>query len=482
LFDYWQHVTVLALLQAGSVAIFVPWILLTKRDSTVAVAWCLTVLFMPLLGALLFWVFGSNPVRRHLGHKQAHRLRFQESHPPRSQQAVRGKGDGGPAADDAAHQLDRLALAVNAFPPSPGNAVTLFHDTGQAFADLLGAIGAARHHVHLEYFIVRSDATGRRLFDLLAQKARAGVEVRLLYDSWGGLFLKRRLLRPLIKAGGQVATFLPVNPLRSRIRVNRRNHRKITVVDGRAGFTGGMNIGDEYLGKSPRFGYWRDTFLRLEGPAVAGLQRVFVEDWDFAAREALDGDAYFPPPEEAGGATVQVVESSPGQEPNSIREIYFAAILAARQRVWVASPYFVPDSGLLDALRLACYRGVDVRLLCLSRPDHFLSFYASRYYWADLLAAGVRIYPYTRGMMHAKLLLVDGEWALVGSANLDNRSLHLNFEVGCMLYTRALVAELEEQFRRDLDDSVPLDAAAFARRPFAVRLAENACRLFSPIL
>jgi cardiolipin synthase len=482
LFPSWPHFTALALLDATLVAVFIPWILLTKRDSTIAVAWCLTVLFMPLLGALLFWVFGCNPVRRYLSHKQAHRLRFQQSHPPRHRQAARGKGDGGPAADDAAHQLDRLALAVNAFPPSPGNAVTLFHDTGRAFDALLDALRAARHHVHLEYFIVRSDATGRRLFDLLAEKARAGVEVRLLYDSWGGLFLRRRLLRPLIQAGGRVATFLPVNPLRSRIRINLRNHRKLTVVDGRTGFTGGMNIGDEYLGLSPRFGYWRDTFLRLEGPAVAGLQRVFVEDWDFAAREALDGDAYFPRPEEAGAATVQVVESSAGQEPNSIREIYFAAILAARQRVWVASPYFVPDSGLLDALRLACYRGVDVRLLTLSRPDHFLPFYASHYYWTDMLAAGVRIYLYTRGMMHAKLMLVDGEWALVGSANLDNRSLHLNFEAGCMLYTPSLVAALEEQFRKDLDDSGPLEAATFARRPFAVRLAENACRLFSPIL
>jgi cardiolipin synthase len=266
------------------------------------------------------------------------------------------------------------------------------------------------------------------------------------------------------------------------VQVNLRNHRKIVVVDGREALTGGMNIGDEYLGKSARFGYWRDTFLRLEGPAVAGLQRIFTEDWDFAARESLNSPAYFPELSASGEATVQVVESGPDQERNSIREIYFAAILSARERLWVASPYFVPDAGILDALRLARYRGVDVRLLCLLRPDHFLSFYASRYYWGDMLAAGAHVYQYAKGMMHAKVVLVDGRWAMVGSANLDNRSLHLNFEVGCMLHTPELVAELERQFEEDLRQSVRLDAATYARRPFLARLTENACRLFSPVL
>ncbi len=276
--------------------------------------------------------------------------------------------------------------------------------------------------------------------------------------------------------------FLPINPLRTWIQINNRNHRKLTVVDGTVAFTGGMNIGDEYLGKSHYFGYWRDTFLRLEGPVVAALQRVFIEDWHFASAESLNEEAYFPPLESKGEHAVQVVESGPDQELNSLREVYFAAILEAKKRLWIASPYFVPDAGMLDALRLACLRGVDVRLLCLSRPDHFLSFYAGRYFWADLLASGARVYQYSRGMMHSKIVLVDDDWAMVGTANLDNRSLHLNFELACILFSHDLIGDLAARFQRDLDDSAPLDRDTFARRGFFVRLLENACRLFAPIL
>jgi cardiolipin synthase len=479
LLEYLPHVSVFALVDTLVIALVIPWVLLKKRDPTVAVAWCLVVLLVPLLGAALFWGFGYNYVHRRVRSKRSHRAAFPRQHPPASPEAKRG---GAEASHPDWPPLARLALAVHAFPVSHGNAVTLYHETELAYKSLLDAVAAARHHVHLEFFILRSDATGRQLYDLLAEKARAGVQVRLLYDSVGGLFLRRRDLQPLLHAGGKVCAFLPVNPLRSRVQFNLRNHRKIVVVDGAVGFTGGMNIGDEYLGKGRRFGYWRDTFVRLEGPAVAGLQRIFTEDWDFAAHEAVNAPDYFPHPAPAGVSAVQLVESGPDQEINSSREIYFGAIVAAQKRLWIATPYFVPDAGLLDALRLARYRGVDVRLLCLSRPDHFLSFYASRYYWADMLAVGARVYQYTRGMMHSKLMMVDGEWAMVGSANLDNRSLHLNFEVGCMLHAPELVAELERRFEADLRESAQLDEATFAARPFLERLTENACRLFSPVL
>ena len=371
---------------------------------------------------------------------------------------------------------------MNAFPVSPGNVVTLYHETSRAYEGLFDAIGAARHHVHLEYYTYRSDETGRRLTSLLAEKARGGVQVRLLYDSAGTLFLSSRMLRPLIDAGGMVRDFLPINPLRSWVRINLRNHRKITVVDGAVGFTGGMNIGDEYLGKCKRYGFWRDTFLRVEGPCVAGLQRIFMEDWHFAAQELLQEDSYFPPLSSRGDDMVQVVDSGPDQEVNSIRELYFAAILGARRRLWIASPYFVPDEGILDALRLARMRGVDVRLLTLLRPDHLVTFGASRYYWGDLLAFGGKVYQYAPGMMHSKIILMDDTWAMVGSANLDNRSLHLNCEVGCVLYSSRLIEELAAQYLRDLEASIPLDPDAFARRSLLMLLTENACRLFSPVL
>ena len=243
-----------------------------------------------------------------------------------------------------------------------------------------------------------------------------------------------------------------------------------------------MNIGDEYLGKSPRMGYWRDAFIRVEGPAVADLQRVFREDWKFARREALSEEKYAPLHPAAGNVCVQIADSGPDQEVNTIREIYFLALISARRRVWIASPYLVPDNGLFDALRAARYRGVDVRILTLLRPDHYISYYAGLYYAADLLAYGVKIYLYRKGMMHAKLMMVDGRWGMVGSANLDNRSLHLNFEVGCMLHDAARVADLEAAYQRDLEDAVPLDQDKLEQRSLASRALENACRLFTPTL
>lgn len=480
--EYIPHITVFVTVANTLVIVLViPWVLMTKRESTAAIAWCLLVFFVPIFGGLCFWVFGYNTLYRPLRRKRRHRSRIQKGHPPASPEAERGGEDKEPPFHTY-NQLGHLASRVRAFPVSHGNALTLIDDTQAAYDAILAAIGNARHHVNVEFFIFRPDGAGRRLLDLLTAKAKAGVEVRLLFDSVGSRGLGRRALLPLRDAGGKIAYFLPLNPIRSRLRVNLRNHRKIVVVDGLVGFTGGMNIGDEYLGSSARFGYWRDQMLQLEGPGVAGLQRIFMEDWDFAADETLEGDAYFPPLAKAGDAVVQVVESGPDQELNSIREIVFAAILSARERLWMASPYFVPDTGILDAIRLASYRGVDVRLLCLLHPDKYIAFYAAHYYWSDLMRVGMKVYQYAKGMMHAKVMLVDGQWGMVGSANLDNRSLHLNFEAACILHSPALVAELEAGFLRDLENSVLLDPRAFAARPFAQRLATNACRLLSPIL
>jgi cardiolipin synthase len=348
---------------------------------------------------------------------------------------------------------------------------------------MLEAIRGAQHHVHIEFFIFRPDDSGRRFVEALTAAAKRGVEVRFLYDAVGSYILSSRMFRDFRTAGGRVVAFLPLlNPL-NRARINLRNHRKILVVDGRTAFTGGLNIGDEYLGKHPKFGYWRDTHFTVEGPGAESLQRVFLEDWYFAAEEAVSGPAYFPrQPEPVGSTLLQVVHSGPDAEYKAIRETYFAGILRARKRVWIASPYCVPDAGLRDALLLAGRSGLDVRFLGLFRPDKWLPFLAARYYWAELLEAGVRVYQYARGMMHSKYVLVDGEWASVGTANLDNRSLYLNFEVNCLLYDPAAVAELERAFLDDLNWSVRLDPDVYASRPYISRLAENAARLLSPVL
>jgi cardiolipin synthase len=460
----------------------IAWILSLKRDSASATAWCLFVFFLPLFGPLMFFVFGYQHVYRPLSRKRRHRRIYEKT-----RATERGKGANG---ENAAGQLvltpefeslARLATRCGAFPVSFGNALEFYVD-GEALDAMLAAIRNAQHHIHLETFILQPDETGRKVLEALAERARAGVEVRLLYDAMGTHRLSRRLLRNLAGGGAKHSVFLPLSPLRRRVQVNMRNHRKILVVDGRVGFTGGMNIGDEYASKSRRFGYWRDTHMRLEGPGVAGLQHIFMEDWDFAAGETLRGRAYFPSSAVDGTHAVQIIDSGPDREFKTIREIYFAAILRARKRVWIASPYFVPDPGLFDALCLAGYSGIDVRFLGLFQPDKWIPFFAARYYWRHVLDAGVKVYQYTRGMMHSKIVIVDGEWASVGSANFDMRSLYLNFEANCLIYSPDAAGLLEKAFLEDLNVSVRLDRQVFRNRPFAGRLVDNACRLLSPVL
>jgi cardiolipin synthase len=492
---WWQslEIEITAIANMVLLVVTIPWILLTKRDSTSAVAWCLLVFFVPIFGSIFFVLFGYQHIHRRLKRKRKHKKLFGLTHagPPGESTDM---GDADPP--DAVWQgMSALATKFGAFPVSRGNTVCFYHEGTSAQEAIREAIVSARHHIHLEYFIFQPDETGRTILDLLCEKAKQGVQVRLLYDAMGSRRLRGWALKPLLDAGGKCREFLPLNPLRRRIQVNMRDHRKILVVDGRVAFTGGLNIGDEYLGKVPRFGFWRDTHLRVEGPGVADLQRVFVEGWDFAAEEDLRGPEYFPPPmtslpslplSDSGSAlpncTLQVIPSGPDMDMKSIREVYFAAVLRARKRVRIASPYFVPDAGLLDALCLAGYLGVDVRLLCQHHPDKWIPFFAGRYYWSDVLAAGVKVYQYTKGMMHSKVVLVDGEWGSVGTANMDNRSLHLNFEVNCLIYSPAAVAELETAFRRDLTDSILLDPRVYDRRPLPGRLVENACRLLSPVL
>jgi cardiolipin synthase len=463
----------IALLDIALVALTIFWILTIKREPMSAIAWCLIVLFVPLLGVTMFIVFGYQSIHVPLRRKRQHAEEFRGSRPTTSNERDEPGYEG----------LAGLACKLGARPAVSGNAVTVYHDGATAYEAMLDAIAAARHHIHMEFFIVRADDSGCRFMNALAERAKAGVEVRFLYDAVGSWKLNPRVLDILRQAGGKALPFLTLlNPLRRRIQINLRNHRKLLIIDGRVGFTGGLNIGDEYLGKAPFFGPWRDDFIRVEGPAVADLQHVFVEDWDFSADEDLSGAVYYPVVPSAGHAMVQVASSGPDQDIKTIRELYFAAIMRARRRVWLATPYFVPDAGLFDALCLAARMGRDVRVLTPFRPDKWLPHLAGRYYWTELLRAGVQVYQYTNGFLHLKLLMIDDVWSSVGSPNFDNRSLLLNFEVTGLIESAEAQAELERGFLNDLSVSIRLQQRTFAGRPFVAKMAENACRLLSPIL
>lgn len=467
------------------VAGFLIWVLMSKPDATSAVAWCLLIFFLHIFGIVLFLLFGYQHVRRPLARKKRHRAKYHDPPAPTNYSTFTAWVHQQPTPSDARSTLAGLAEKLGGSPVTDGNHVEFYVDGPPAFDAMIAAIQGAKHHIHLEFFIIHPDTLGQRIVDELVAKARQGVKVRLLFDAIGTRGLSKRLLAPLHEAGGQTSAFLSLSLWRRRFQINLRNHRKILIVDGEIGFIGGLNIGDEYMGLSRYFGYWRDTHLRIRGPAVYDLQRVFVEDWDFSYEERISDEEeplYFRAIPGGGRFPLQIVDSGPDQDYKAIREVFFAAIAKAKRRLWIATPYFVPDSGLLDAMRLAAISGIDVRLLFQKKPDRYVPYYAGRYYFPDIMAAGVKIFQYAKGMMHAKVLLIDDDFASIGTANFDNRSMFLNFEVTCLFYSLEAIQVIEAMFERDFADSDALDREKFAKRSLAVQLLENGCRLFSPVL
>ena len=453
-------------------------VLRRKREPVSALAWIIAIVFIPYLGALAFLLFGNNHIERPLAKKKKHRSDFRALCPlPGS---VNLNSPSQKWEEWAA--LSKLMTRICDHPLVGGNVVRIFYDGHEAYKQMFLAIDSATKQICLQTYILQNDEVGRKFIDLLSAKAKKGVEVNLLYDAIGSRKLPSSILRRLTDAGGRVATFLPVNILHRHFQINLRNHRKILVVDGRIAFTGGLNIGQEYIGQNPKFGYWRDTHLSIIGPAVKDLLYVFSEDWHFATSEHLDTDYSFPPAKQ-DGHDVQIIGGGPDQQLNGIREFYYSITSRAKERLWISTPYFIPDESMIDGLRMAALMDVDVRLLTQDHPpDQWLPYLAARYYWEDMLKAGVRIWQYERGMFHAKVLIVDHILASVGSANFDIRSLKLDFEVNTILYSKPLIRELEDQFLRDLSDSREVDMEKFLERSNWAQAAENACRLFSPLL
>ena len=459
--------------------ILLRWVLLTKKEQpSSTVAWVMAIVLVPVVGGLLFLIFGINRVDRRARRKAATDRTIERRLPGLSAYQI--------LSDEIDHPLPatllRLATRTGRTAPTRGNSVKLLTDTNQAMGLIEQAIGAARESLHLEYYIWQRDKTGTRIRDLLIDKAKAGVKVRFLFDGVGSMFLTNRFLRPMRDAGIEVAAFLPGASVRERWSLNLRNHRKIVVADGRIGFTGGMNIGDEYLGLSRERGYWRDAHLRIEGPATLQLQQIFAEDWYFATGQPLTDLALFPEPGEPGDVVAQIISGGPTGPSNVTRLVLFEAITQARHSIHLTTGYFVPPLELALALEAAAMRGVKVRLLVPGRSSYLWTIYAGRSYYDSLLAAGAEIYEYQRGAMHSKTLSVDGQWSLVGSANLDSRSLALNFEAGLAVADQRIAAQLERQFEQDAGDSIAIDPIAWEFRPVWRSLAENTFRMFSPIL
>lgn len=469
--------TIVSLLGYALGLLLVPVVLLQRREPVSAMAWIMSFVLAPVIGPILYFTFGTNRVGRRVTQRRANWEAIDSALPHWAHYEVEPDSE-----DSVGGRLMALATRITGNRAVAGNRVELILDTNRAYGLQEQAILEARRHVHLEYYIFQPDATGRRFRDLLIAASRRGVQVRFVYDAVGSLRLNQRFLKPMRDAGVHISTFLPINPLRRRFTVNLRNHRKLMVVDGRIGFTGGLNVGDEYIGRRRQFGYWRDTHIKLEGPAVLVLQRVFARDWYFATEEDLRAPELYPDPGRPGSEVVQIIESGPDADIEVSLEMVFSAIASARRRVFIETCYFVPPESICVALQSAAHRGVDVKILVPAYCAHRTALLAAQSYYAELLASGVEIYQYARGLLHAKILTIDGVWSMVGSANIDNRSLRLNFEVGAAFYNAAMAQLLEAAFHTDLAQSEPIDAERWSRRSLARQLMESTCRLLSPVL
>ena len=446
------------------------WIVLQKREPVATLSWVMSLALLPYIGFLIYFLFGPQKIQRQ-------RLRR-----GRSRQGVE-QYSGGQGDDPQRLELSRLGLASTGLPPSSATSAQWLIDGHATFEALLQAIAGARHHVHLEYYIWEPDRTGLRIRDALVECARRGVQVRLLLDAVGARRMRRRHLRPLLDAGAEVGWFHPTlfRPF-TRPWLNLRTHRKIVVVDGDAGFVGGINITDTQ-DESLDPGAYRDLHLRVEGAVVRSLQLVFVEDWVYAAgceARAFGAPEYWPRLE-SGAIHAQVLVSGPDSSWEAIHRQHVAAIHEARHRVWLVTPYFVPGEAARMALTSAALGGLDTRLLVPRWSDSGPVTLAARSYFDELLKAGVRVYEYGPRMLHTKALLTDDDLCIVGSANFDHRSFRLNFEVSVMLRDRdsceALARLLEGEMRQS--EPVRLDRRMGLWRH---RLPEAFARLFSPLL
>lgn len=360
------------------------------------------------------------------------------------------------------------------------NSVEVFHEGVSKFERLLEDIKHAKKFVHVQYYLLHDDKLGHRLMEALTEKAKEGIEVKLMYDGIGNVGNDLSFGNRLKRAGGEVGLFFPPR----WIRINYRNHRKICVIDGYIGYVGGLNVGDEYVSQSKKFGFWRDSHIRIVGDAVRSLELRFIMDWNFTAGIPLKPEnKYFPYIEKQEQQVgMQVLSSGPDTKWNSIQYGYFKMITEANKNLYIATPYFVPDDSILEALKTSALSGVDVRIIIPAKPDHPFVYWSSLSYLGELLEAGVRCYEYTKGFIHAKVMTMDGMITSVGTANMDVRSFKLNFETNAFIYDTSITEEFERQFDLDFEDCREITAESYAKRPRWNKIREAISRLISPML
>lgn len=456
-------------------------IFLENKNPSRTVAWLLILTLIPLLGFLCYILFGRSYRKKSLAENKHLKDSDRLSHAAKVQSGLLDYLELPNSDNPHNKRLMQLLLNNAKAPFSLNNEINVLTNGLSKFNRLIGCIQRAKEHIHFEYFIIKDDQIGNEIRRLLIEKARQGVKVRIIYDAVGSFRLSNYYIDSLKKAGVEVYPFFPVVfPLFSRD-LNYRNHRKIVVVDGVVGFVGGLNIGDEYLGKSDRFHFWRDTHLEIKGEAVYALQTIFLNDWNFVSKQVIEGADYFPEHEVDRQSLMQVVASGPDSEWQSILQAIYKMMASATDKIWVTTPYLVPEDSLMMGLKTAALSGIDVRIIIPSQPDHFFVYWASQSNIETLLEAGVKIYQYKNGFIHSKIIIVDRLSATVGTTNLDIRSLEINFEVNAFIYDVPTIIRLEEDFVKDLEECNEYVLETFKERRLKNKFLEALGRLVSPL-
>lgn len=462
-------------------------IFLESQKASSSWAWILVLLLIPYLGLLLYLVLGRPIYREKIfPYSKQEKIEYQKS-------LLETNSPYNIKEDEIVKYKSRNLIALNYHSDqsflSEKNQITIITSGEEKFRLLFEDIKNAKEYIHIQYYILKKDNIGKELFDLLIQKLNEGVKVYVLYDDIGSRTLNKYTLKRLIEAGAKVKSFFKSSLPLINFRMNYRNHRKIVVIDGKIGYTGGFNVGDEYLGRDKKLGYWRDTHIRIVGEAVATLNFRFIDDWNSQVLKKkknelidLNEKHLYNYEKNSGNIPIQVVTSGPDDRLEQIKYGYLHMINRARKYIYIQSPYFIPDESVIDALKMAILSGIDVRIMIPSIPDHMLVRWGNYYYVGELANMGAKIYEYGKGFLHAKTIIIDDEVTSVGSANFDNRSFKLNFEINTFIYDKETTEKFKEIFHSDIRNSKLLTKEKYNNRKITIKFKEALARLISPIL
>ena len=461
-------------------------IIYDTQSVTKTLAYLLLVIFLPVAGVFIYFSFGINYRKNKLYSKKIVQDQQQEELVLQKLESYNRANLDSVPENHPFSGLMKMIYRTDRSPLTTNNSAKLLINGEEKFPEVLQELRKAKHHIHIEYYIYEDDTTGRAIEEILIEKAKAGVEVRFIYDDFGSASIRKTLAKRLRANGVKVFPFYKIKLIKLANRLNYRNHRKIIVIDGLVSFVGGINVSDKYSNAtgSDRL-FWRDTHLKITGDATAILQHIFIGDWNYCSGEQLTiSDNYFPETQTlpVRKENIQIVSSGPDSDRPSIYYAIIKAIQSARREIFLTSPYFIPGETIIDAVKMAALSGVDVRILVPGISDSFMVNAAAKSYYTELLKAGVKIYLYNKGFVHAKTLVADESLAIIGTANLDYRSFDLNFEVNAVVYEEKIARELAFNFRKDIEDAELLSTDTWLSRPKHLQLIEKIVRLISPML